>query len=132
MTHVLESVLFYVQITNKNKPISLHVLFKNIITVSTDCSNYHCANGLCVSNSSRCNGENDCGDGSDEYDCGKMGPRGGGGEGGEGGCVCGRADSCCSLIRYRDEHIPITDYIHKYIYYPMLYTVAELMLCKGL
>ena len=46
--------------------------FKNI-TVSTDCSNHRCANGVCVSNSSRCNGENDCGDGSDEYDCGKIG-----------------------------------------------------------
>ena len=37
------------------------------------CSNYSCANGVCVSNSSRCNGLHECGDGSDEAGCGKMG-----------------------------------------------------------
>ena len=31
-----------------------------------------------MSNSSRCNGENDCVDGSDEYGCGKIGGGGGG------------------------------------------------------
>ena len=45
----------------------------NIISISTDCANFRCSNGLCVSNSSRCNGANDCGDESDENNCGKIG-----------------------------------------------------------
>lgn len=36
------------------------------------CPNFHCDNGLCVSNSSMCNGVNECGDGSDEKGCGKI------------------------------------------------------------
>ena len=34
-------------------------------------SGFQCSSGLCVSNSSICNGVNDCVDGTDERGCGK-------------------------------------------------------------
>ena len=50
--------------------------FLVVDSISTDCAgNFRCANGLCVSYSSRCNGANDCGDGSDEESCGNQAGR---------------------------------------------------------
>ena len=41
-------------------------------TSTIDCvSGYQCSNGPCISNSSVCDGWNDCSDGADEAGCGK-------------------------------------------------------------
>ena len=33
-------------------------------------SQFQCNNGVCLDPSAKCNGQDDCGDGSDEIDCG--------------------------------------------------------------
>ena len=47
--------------------INLHL----ILFMQQSCSEFTCDNGVCMSNVRRCDFVNDCGDGSDEFGCGK-------------------------------------------------------------
>ena len=59
-------VVFFLGFYNKKCIFSLGV----IQPTSSTCYNFSCDNGECVPDIHRCNGHNDCGDNSDENDCG--------------------------------------------------------------
>ena len=42
------------------------------VFICTACAEFECSNGECIAGSLKCNNWNDCGDGSDEFGCGKI------------------------------------------------------------
>ena len=54
-----------------NQVIYFLVTLVLFINIGCDSNEFTCQNGNCIRDSWKCDGDNDCGDGSDERDCGK-------------------------------------------------------------
>ena len=69
-------VIMTVEITVTNKTVVYHlwtpslIILHDYITIGNDCpSGFGCDNGQCVEEVHKCNGNDDCGDNSDEKNC---------------------------------------------------------------